>query len=305
MKGQTPDREALDKHAAQQLGLVTRAQARACGFTSQQINRRLREGDWVEVRRNILAERGLPLTPMVHDVAVQLTIPGAVLAGPSAMRWHDIELPGTGTFIALDETRHARPQGITVFRDPLPGDDICIIDDVCLTTLERSVFDCVRVLPDVVALALLGQALEHGWSTLSELAERTGRFTNRHGAPRLVRLLHKAAMGSHSAAERLATRLLERSGVWGWVQNVPIEDRWGLICIGDIVFDGPQLVIELEGRSYDPDSRRARYESQRRDRLLAAGWTALTFSWHDLSARPDDVVTETKHALDRLGSHVR
>jgi hypothetical protein len=305
MKGRTPDREALDKHAAQQLGLVTRAQARACGFTSQQINRRLREGDWVEVRCHILAERGLPLTPMVLDVAVQLTIPGAVLAGPSAMRWHGIEVPSSGTFVALEQTRHARPPGVIVFRDLSPDEDVCVIDDVCLTTLERTVFDCIRVLPDVAALALLGQALEQGWSTLSELADRTGRFTNRHGAPRLVRLLSTAARGSHSAAERLATRLLERSGVWGWVQDVPIEDRWGLICVGDIVFVGPQLVIELEGRSYDPDSRRARYESQRRDRLLAAGWTPLTFSWHDLSARPDDVVTETKHALSRLGSHAR
>jgi hypothetical protein len=304
MGGRTPDRDALDKHAAQQLGLFTRAQARACGFTSQQINRRQREGDWVEVRRNILAERGLPLTPLVHDVAILLALPAAVLAGPSAMRWHGIEVPSSGTFIVLDQACHARPAGVTVFRDTIPDDDVCVLGGVCVTTREWAVFDCVRVLRDVEALALLGQALEHGWTTLAQLADRAGRFTNRHGAPRLVRLLHQAAMGSRTAAERLATRLLERAGIWGWVRSVPITDRWGLVCIGDIVFVGPMLVIELEC-SYDPDARRLRREQERRHRLLAGGWTVLSFSWHDLSARPDDVVATTRHTLDRLGTHVR
>jgi hypothetical protein len=214
-------------------------------------------------------------------------------------------VPSAGTFIALDRTRHARPGGVTVFREPIPDGDVCLLGDVCLTTLERAVFDCLRVLPDVAALALLGQALDRGWSTVPQLADRMGRFTNRHGAPRLVDLINTAAHGNHSAAVRLTTRLLQGAGIWGWELNVAIHDRWGFVGMGDLVLNEPKLVISLEGRSCDPDSRRTQEEQQRHYRLLAAGWTPLAFTWHDLNARPDDVVATTKHALDWLGCHVR
>src|ERR1043165_257114 len=86
-----PDRHALDKHTARQLGLFTRVQATTCGFSVGQITRRLKEGDWVEVRRGVLAERGLARTAKVRDMSVLLCVPGAILAGPSALRWHGVD----------------------------------------------------------------------------------------------------------------------------------------------------------------------------------------------------------------------
>jgi hypothetical protein len=305
MEYRIPNRVALDQHAARQRGLFTRAQAQACGFTSTQINRRRREGDWVEVRRHVLAERGLAVTPQVRDIAAQLVLPGAILAGPSAARWHDIELPHSGTFVVLDPTHHARPRNVWVFRETIAPDDTCVVDGVCVTALERTIFDCARVLPDAPALALLGQALELGWTSLGQFSARVGAFTNRHGAPRLVRLLQTSASGSHSASERLTVRLLQRAGIWGWLPRVPIVDRWGLVCIGDVVFVGPQLVIELDGPAYDLDGQRARRERERHQRLLAAGWTVLRFSWYELSARPDHVVATVRQTLDQRGVHAR
>jgi hypothetical protein len=107
-------------------------------------------------------------------------------------------------------------------------------------------------------------------------------------------------MGSHSASKRLAMRLLQRAGIWGWLPDEPIADRWGLVCIGDIVFDRQHLVIELDGPPAEPGGERELRRQQRYDRLRAAGWTVLTFSWHDLSARPDEVVVLTRLTLDEL-----
>jgi Transcriptional regulator, AbiEi antitoxin/Protein of unknown function (DUF559) len=300
-----PDRDALDEHARRQRGLFTVAQARECGFTSTQIGRRRREGDWVELRRNVLAERGLTITPQVRDMAAHLVLPGAVLAGPSAARWHDIDVPSTGTFVVLDRSQHARPREVCVFRESISEQEICVIDGVCVTTVERAVFDCIRVLPDAVAQVLLERALEVGWTSLAQLSERIGGFTSRHGAPRLVRLLRSAANGSHSASQRLGVRLLQRAGIWGWLENEPVTDRWGLVCIGDIIFPRPMLVIEFDGRAYEPDGQRPRRERERHNRLLAAGWTVLRFSWYDLSSHPDQVVATIRQTLDRLGAHTR
>jgi hypothetical protein len=297
----TVDRDALDEHASRQLGLFTRAQARTCGFTVSQIARRRREGDWVEVRRHVLADRGLVMTPRVHDLAVQLSVPDAVLTGPSAARWYGIDLIDEAeTCIALDPSRHARPRGVTVFRERVPDDEVQQIGEARVTVLDRAIFDCLRALPDLAALALFGHVLEAGLTTLTHIADRVGAFTNRRGAPRLVRLLRKAAMGSHSASKRLAIRLLQRAGIWGWVADEPIADRWGLVCIGDVVFTRQHLLIELDGPPGDPGSEREHRRLERYNRLRAAGWTVLTFSWHDLSARPDDVVAATRLTLDRL-----
>jgi hypothetical protein len=300
MDAATVDRDALDEHAARQLGLFTRAQARTCGFTLSQITRRRREGDWVEVRRHVLADRGVALTPQVRDLAVQLSVPDAVLTGPSAARWHGIVLTDTGTCVALDPARHSRPRGVTVFREPVPEEDIEQVGPVRITVFDRAVFDCLRALPDRDALALFDQVLEGGRTTLTRIADRVGAFTNRRGAPRLVGLLRKAAMGSHSASKQLAIRLLQRAGIWGWVADEPIADAWGLVCIGDVVFARQRLLIELDGSPAEAGSQRDRRLTERHSRLQVAGWTVLTASWHDLSARPDDVVAVIRLTLDRL-----
>jgi hypothetical protein len=299
------DRKALDEYVAAQHGLFTLAQARACGCTLAHVNRKRREGDWVDVRKHVFAHRGLDLTPKVRDVAVQLAVPQAVLAGPSAARWHGVDVPSTATCVVLEPGQHSRPREVTIFREPIPERDLCQVDGVFLTTLDRALFDCMRVLPDAAALALVDQGLQLGWTSLSQLAERISGFTSRHGAPRLVGLLRNAARASHSASAQLAKRLLQRAGIWGWLEDVPITDRWGFICIGDIVFSGPMLLIELDGRVYDTDGQRARRERDRHNRLLAAGWTVLFFCWYELSSLPDQVVATIRMSLDKLGAHAR
>ncbi len=299
MNAAGPDREALDKHAARQLGLFTRVQATDCGFTAGQIARRFREGDWVEVRRGVLAERGLALTPKIHDMAVLLCVPGAILAGPSALRWHGVDLPDTGTCIALGPTTQVRPRGVAIFREAVPDEEVVLIGHAAVTEFERAIFDSARILPDVTAHALLEQSVERGWTTLARLADRISAFANRRGAPRLVRLLQRASRGSRANSAALTRRLLEQAGIWGWTANVPIDDRWGLVCVGDLVFERPRVLIQLDGTADEFGGERATRLSDRHNRLTVAGWTVLTFGWHDLGSRPEDVLRAVRLALDR------
>jgi Transcriptional regulator, AbiEi antitoxin len=299
MDAPVPDRETLDKQAARQLGLFTRAQALECGFSTGQVVRRLQEGDWVELRRGVLAERGLRVNVKIRDMAVLLTVPGAVLTGPSALRWHGVNLPDTGTCIALGLTSQARPRGVAIFREDVPDEDVVLFGDACVAEFERAIFDSARILPDLAAHALLVQAVERGWTTLARLADRVSAFTNRRGAPRLVRLLQQAAKGNRDSSTRLAKRLLERAGLWGWTANAPISDRWGLICVGDLAFQQRRVLIQLDGTSEEFSGEREFRLSRRHDRLKLAGWTVLTFGWHELGARPEEVVQKVRFALDQ------
>src|SRR5262245_46655723 len=129
MDQRKPDRVALDKHAADQRGLFTRAQAGACGYSEYQIRRRRTSGEWITVLGPVLADRGVQVTPLTRDVAVQLALPGSVLAGPSAARWHRMEVDSAETFVVVRRDRRVRLAGVHAFRESLPADDVSRVDE--------------------------------------------------------------------------------------------------------------------------------------------------------------------------------
>lgn len=321
------DRAALDAFIHSQHGLFTRAQARTCGYSNYHISRRIRDGDWVTVLRQVLIDRGRAITPALRDAAALLAMPDAVLAGPSAVRTYGIQLPTAGTFVVLPRGR-VRPRDMFVFHDPLPPSEIRMVDGLRVTSVERAIFDSTRILTENLALDLLVRALAEGWTTVTDFGDRIGASAGRHGVPTLVRLVQQAAAGTRTASERLAVRLLERADIPGWTTGTPIHDRWGLICMGDIVFARVRLLLDFgtaipgstvtvripealvqvgapdsmpappETTDADQDVDRVRRTNERQYRLRLAGWTVLRFTWHDLSTRPDHSVATIRNALD-------
>jgi len=58
-----------------------------------------------------------------------------------------------------------------------------------------------------------------------------------------------------------------------------------LIGIGDLVFESARLVVEIDGRAYHVTPERFEHDRRRQNRLMAAGWTVLRFTWRDLTER--------------------
>jgi very-short-patch-repair endonuclease len=190
---------------------------------------------------------------------------------------------------------------VRVLRDPVADADVHLLGGVLVTSRPRTVFDCVRLLPDHNALDLLDRALQQRWITLDDFTSRVRAFVGHHGAERLARIARLAGEGARSAAERAAHNLLRTAKIAGWRANGEICDRWGeLIGVGDIVFARERLVIELDGRAYHVTPERFQRDRDRQNRLVAAGWTVLRFTWHDLTGRPDEVVAQIGEILKRL-----
>ena len=95
-------------------------------------------------------------------------------------------------------------------------------------------------------------------------------------------------------------RLLRRSGIRGWHANRAIRDARGLIGIGDVVFPEVKLVIEIDGWAYHADPEPFQRDRERQNRLVAAGWTVLRFTWRDLTEHPDRVVRLVRANVARL-----
>ncbi len=292
----------LQRIASRQHGLFTRAQAKACGYSPGQIRRRVNTGVWRVVIGGVLAAAGLTLTPRILDRAAQLAVPVSILAGPSAARIWRIPVPDAQTWLAVDPNKHVSLPGVRFLRMEVDPSDVGSTDGGRITWRERTVFDCLRLLPDPASLELLDRALQQRWITVDDLATRVVAFAGRRGCRRLVRLLRKATAGTRSAAERLLVTLLSAGRITGWVANQPIFDANGLIGLGDLVFEGLRLVIELDGWAYHTTPDRFQRDRERQNRLVAAGWTVLRFTWRDLIERPEYVIRTIRTMLARLAA---
>ncbi|MFC7481569.1 endonuclease domain-containing protein [Luedemannella flava] len=113
-----------------------------------------------------------------------------------------------------------------------------------------------------------------------------------------MRLIGMLGSGARSEAERRAVALLRDARIGGWAANVGMHDEFGLIGVGDLVFSEAKVVVEIDGWAYH--SARAAFERDRsrQNRLVAAGWTVLRFTWRDLSQRPDHVVRTVRALVD-------
>jgi len=295
------DAGGVERLAAGQGGLFTRAQARTCGLSNYQIRRRLAAGDWFVVLGPVLARGGRVVTPALRDRAALLAVEPAILCGPSAARLHGIAVRDKRTWLTVAPHHRVRLPGVKVVRELLPRGDVVMIDGVPLTARGRTVFDCLRWLPEREASELLDTALQRRWIDLDWLTARVHRFAGRHGVTRMVALVRQAGSGVRSAAERMLVTELRRAKVTGWQANMEIyDDRGDLIGIGDIVFPGLRLVIEVDGRAWHSTGEVFQRDRRRQNRLVAAGWTVLRFTWQDLTERPDEVVATVREMCRSL-----
>jgi very-short-patch-repair endonuclease len=117
------------------------------------------------------------------------------------------------------------------------------------------------------------------------------------GAPQLRRLVGKVSGGARSAAERLLHKLFRQSGLTEWDANAEIRDSAGVIGVVDVAFRRVRLVIEIDGWAFHSTPERFQRDRQRQNRLTAAGWTVLRFTWRDLTERPEHVVETVRRLL--------
>ena len=83
---------------------------------------------------------------------------------------------------------------------------------------------------------------------------------------------------------------MSSAGITGWRANAVITDAAGVIGVGDFVLDQARLVIELDGWAFHTSPDRFQRDRRRQNRLVAAGWTVLRFTWRDLTERPGYVI---------------
>jgi very-short-patch-repair endonuclease len=302
-----------------QHGLIHAVQLAAAGLSRAAIRHRLQAGrlhtlysDVYVVGRPVCERLGPETAAVMHFSGAGL------LSGESAAwLWELADEPGDHpaqprraiSAIGTSRVRAARPVTVTlVGRNgrSRPGllvhraatlelADIRRHQGLPVTAPARTMIDFAAS-PTTTDLAL-EQALAHGRRRRlladAELGAALNRAGRRAGVRRLRRLVAAGATGlTRSQAEGLFLQLVRDAGLPAPRTNVRIH---GLEV--DFAFDQARLVVEIDGFAFHGDRASFERDRARDQRLLAAGYRVIRFTWRQLHEQPLTVIARLVAAL--------
>lgn len=285
--------------ARYQSDLFTVRQALDAGMTPAQVRHRRRVGAWVRFAGAALRHRDRAPGPWAEADAIALTWPDAVACLGSAAKVHGLPLDRTTPVTAWVPHARGTRHGLVPVQYQLPAEDVIRTPTFAVTTPVRTVFDAMGRLPAPAAEGLLIWALTRRVVSHEELAAILARSPGLAGNRRRRRLLARCATGAMSVAEHRLHAILRRAGITGWVAGETLRDDLGVVGAADVLFPDVGLVLEVDGAAYH-GAARFQVDRTRQNRLVAAGYTVLRFTWEDLTRRPDEVARQVSAMLARL-----
>ena len=194
----------------------------------------------------------------------------------------------------------AQVRGLRVHELRLGPGDLVTDGGIAVLTPHRTLLDLAPWLSLADLTAATDWAVRQGLSTKAELAESAYEAKGHRGVRRLRRAVELCDAGAESPQESRLRVVLVCAGIPRPACNVEINDAWDrFIARGDLVYREHKVVVEYDGAVHLEDAQRIR-DAARRNGLIAAGWTVLTFtseSMHD----PNDVVRTVWDALVARG----
>lgn len=272
---------------------------RASGHNSRAIARLVQRADLVRLRRGCYARgdwwRGLDTTSRrrqlisAHALGTLTTSAGAfVYSHVSGASLQGLQLWKADERVHL--TQSGCPSPISHGRDvvahtrSLASREMCFVDGLPCTSLERTVVDCCLMFTVRQAVILVDHAARMG-ADLGTIRAQCAALAGRNGVVALRRALELADPRSESAGESLTRELLDRIGITPpqlqYVVRTPLgEHRL------DLAWPERKVALEFDGRTkyfdYRPTSDVVFAERRREKALMEQGWTFIRIEWKDL-----------------------
>jgi very-short-patch-repair endonuclease len=272
-------------------GVITLAQARAAGLSHDAINRRVRSGRWLRCSPGVFFADDRPFTDASRiRVAVWSNGPTATASGLAAAWWQGVSrfAPDVMEVTVPRVSNHRRRDGVRVRRRDLAPTDIVERKGLRVTALPLTVVEAATRRGG--GAKLMDSALQRHVE-MPQLWRAHLRNKGRHGSPAARRLLHAAADGARSEAERLLVKLLRDNGITGWKTNYPV----GGYKI-DVAFPQQKVAIETDGWAFHSSQEDFQKDRERQNKLALLGWQVLRFTWLDLTEYPQRVLAEIRFA---------
>jgi very-short-patch-repair endonuclease len=269
--------------AANQHGVLTRAQLRLCGLHELSIDRRIAAGRLHPLHRGVYAVGHTVLTVEGRWMAAVLAAGrDAVLSRSSAAAAWDLRAIGGGP-VHVTVPNHGgrrRRAGIRLHRTiTLTPNETTTHRGIPITTAARTIVDLAATLDQRTLERLLERADLLRLIDFADLGIEPGR----RGAPTLRAVLSRYAAPAitRSELEERFLRICADHGLPRPATNTRIE---GMEV--DFAWRDARLIVEVDGYSYHRSPTAFEDDRERDVRLALAGWQVLRFTWAQVTRRP-------------------
>jgi very-short-patch-repair endonuclease len=295
-----PDRE-LARLARLQHGVVDRHDAGTLGLTDAAIHCRLRSGRLVQVHPGVYALPGAPDTWHQRLLsACRAAGRGAVASHRSAAAlWQLLE--GEELEVTVRRSKGPTPVGVVVHRsrDLLPG-HVTTRASIPVTNPLRTMVDLGAVVPDGVVAHALERGVVANLFSVAALEWVLAQVSKpgRRGCGGLRRALDDRALGAarpDSVLEPRMARLLRTYGFPAAAFQHVVADAEARV---DFAYPERRLAVEVDGFEVHGTPEAMAADHDRHNRLVAAGWSVLRFTWRDVVRRPGTVARRLRAVLD-------
>jgi very-short-patch-repair endonuclease len=292
--------DELRSIALRQDGLVTRAQALACGMSSNQVDRLgKRDGRGTRVVRGVYTLTTGQLTRRQQIRSVLLYAGDeAALTGLTVLELETFRYAPTDSrvHVLLPMRRKATAQAVMLASRTTRMPSVRTKDGLPLVPIHRAVVDAARCIPDERdVIAVVAEAVQRSLTTLDLVAQELAAGQSA-GAARVRRAVRALSRGSASAPENDLLDLLSASSLLPSPQvNYPISAD-GRRVFADACWPAARLVIEVDSVEHHRFGSDAEATARRRNALTAAGWTVLSVSPQRIRDDPSGVLREIESA---------
>jgi very-short-patch-repair endonuclease len=238
------------------------------------------------------------LIPLARETAALLSLNDAVLSHRSAAAVWGV-VPPDAAAVHVTVTGHPRPRpGITLHRvASLHPADVRTRSNLRLTSPARTLIDFAAQAGGEELDQAFGEARAKRLVTDSALEAALRRAPANHPGAAIVRRRLHGDPGStytRSKAERRVRRLMRAAELPQPLVGVPLN---GFTV--DFLWPDQRLILEVDGHGTHGD-RLAFERDRRRDQVhVAAGYTVIRVTWHQLCEESMAVVARIAQALTR------
>jgi hypothetical protein len=258
---------------------------------------------YTKVHRNVYALTGVKLTALDRARAAWLwSGRRAILVGHSASallgsRWIPADAP-----VEIAHCRRPAAQGITARTGEIPGDEVCMADDITCTTPARTAYDLGRRLPLDTGVVRIDALMNATKVSIPQVESIALRYSGARGIRRLRGALELVDAGSESPQETRLRLLLVRAGLPRPVTQIPFTNDWGRV-VRRIDMGWPEWMVgaEYDGEQHWTNPAIYAEDIERLEFLAAKGWAIVRVSARQLRYQPALVVERVRTALQRAG----
>jgi len=288
------------RRASAQHGLISYDQAVGLGLPEDSLRRWLRAGRVERVAPRVYRVAGAPETWEQHLTAAVLTTGGVASHRAAARVWQlgdydhiEVTIRGNGRRIkhGIIHRTQDLADGHVTKRARLP------VTTPMRTLVDLGAVESERHVADALERALITRicsvvAVERA---LDDVARR-----GRAGAGVIRNVLNERALGQarpDGLLEARMARILREGAMPSPHFQFEVRVNGRLIARVDFAYPDIRLAIEVDGFEVHGTPSAFQKDLERQNRLTAAGWTVLRFTWLDVVRRPEWVVSQIAAVL--------